>query len=122
MSNLATELYMAEFHKSCNNIEVLLQRALDMAEHSREQAEKWNRDDEIQKQKDETKRLLTHSLLVFTDKECERHRAFLDAHYKKCGNGNKFVYTIIETGIGPIIKVKCPICGEEEDITDSESW
>lgn len=26
------------------------------------------------------------------------------------------------TGIGTILHVKCPICGEEEDITDMEVW
>ena len=40
----------------------------------------------------------------------------------KC-NGGRAPYIIPNhTGIGTIFKVKCPICGEEKDITDSEAW
>lgn len=38
-------------------------------------------------------------------------------------NGGRGPYLIpTGTGIGTILKVKCPICGEEEDITDTEVW
>ena len=38
-------------------------------------------------------------------------------------NSGRAPYLIpIGTGIGTILHVKCPICGEEEDITDSEAW
>lgn len=37
--------------------------------------------------------------------------------------GGKCPYLIpTGTGIGTILHVKCPICGEEEDITDMEAW
>lgn len=37
--------------------------------------------------------------------------------------GGKCPYLIpTGTGIGTILYVKCPICGEEEDITDMEAW
>lgn len=38
-------------------------------------------------------------------------------------NGGRAPY-LIPTGteIGTILHVKCPICGEEEDITDTEAW
>jgi len=37
-------------------------------------------------------------------------------------SGNTYIYTLTGTGIGACIKVKCPVCGEEEDITDISSW
>lgn len=37
--------------------------------------------------------------------------------------GGKCPYLIpTGTGIGTILKVVCPICGESEDITDMEAW
>lgn len=38
-------------------------------------------------------------------------------------NGGKCPYIIpTGTGIGTILKVVCPICGEQEDITDMDVW
>jgi len=38
-------------------------------------------------------------------------------------NGGKCPYLIpTETGIGTILRVACPICGESEDITDVGAW
>lgn len=38
-------------------------------------------------------------------------------------NGGRAPYLIpTATGIGTILKVVCPICGESEDITDTEVW
>jgi hypothetical protein len=32
------------------------------------------------------------------------------------------VFLSNESGIGQSVKVKCPVCGEEEDITDVSKW
>lgn len=38
-------------------------------------------------------------------------------------NGGRAPYLIpTGTGLGTILKVVCPICGESEDITDTEAW
>ena len=38
-------------------------------------------------------------------------------------NGGRRPYLIpTGTGVGVILKVVCPICGESEDITDTEVW
>lgn len=38
-------------------------------------------------------------------------------------NGGRAPYLIpTGTGIGTILKVVCPICGESKDITDTETW
>ena len=64
-----------------------------------------------------------------SDKELERLENFRERHYKKCAEplhsknvGNTYIYDLIGTGIGTIIKVTCPLCGESEDITDTSSW
>ena len=65
---------------------------------------------------------LLKSLCNLTDKEDERINKFRNKHYKKCGNGNKYLYELTGTGIGTIIKITCPICGKQKDVTDSDSW
>ena len=35
---------------------------------------------------------------------------------------SRFIYDLQGTGIGTVVKIKCPICGAEEDMTDIESW
>ena len=44
-------------------------------------------------------------------------------HLGKCqGPHNALTYSFRHTGIGVIIKAKCPTCGEEFDASDFESW
>lgn len=45
-----------------------------------------------------------------------------ERHHQSCKNGSRFIYDLQGTGIGTIVKIKCPICGKEEDITDLDSW
>lgn len=91
--------------------------------------ENWNKDDELQKLRNSNEWLHKHSLLTVSDKEMESLRAFRDKHYEMCcGNGkykskgNTWIYTISGTGIGHIIKITCPECGQTEDVTDIDSW
>jgi hypothetical protein len=59
-------------------------------------------------------------VLNLTELEKENYKSFALAHVKcsvlpkiQINNGS---------GIGTIISVKCPICGEEQDITDYTNW
>jgi rubrerythrin len=62
-----------------------------------------------------------------SQRELDAYNKFVNEHLiereeHKC-NGGRVPYIIPNhTGIGTIFKVKCPICGEEKDITDSEAW
>ena len=81
----------------------------------------YNKDEEIVKLKKEIERLYDNSIHICVGNEKEMYNEFKTKHYKSCGTSN----TIIEltpTGIGTAIKVKCPICGEEVDITDTDCW
>ena len=54
--------------------------------------------------------------------EKKAERAFRDSHYKSCKNGSKYLYELTGTGIGTAITIKCPVCGEEKNITDYDCW
>lgn len=64
----------------------------------------------------------TYSLANLSKKEYDAEKTFRDKHYKSCSNGNHYVYDLFGTGFGLIVKIKCPVCGAEEDITDIDSW
>ena len=88
----------------------------------------FNKDDKIQELTKEIKHTLRNSLMNMSDKEYEADRQFRTRHWamhnggkSKC-DGNTYWYELSGTGIGTCIKIKCPICGEEKDITDTDSW
>lgn len=76
----------------------------------------------IKAKEDEIRSIRQRAITVLSLKEYERDKAFRDRHYQLCKNGSRFIYDIQGTGIGTVVKIKCPICGAEEDITDIESW
>ena len=55
-------------------------------------------------------------------KEHDANCAFREKHYKSCHNPGHYIYDIAGTGFGAVTKLKCPICGEVEDITDDDCW
>lgn len=82
----------------------------------------WNKDEEIQRAVEMTEYCRTHSLCQMSDNEKKAERAFRDSHYKSCKNGSKYLYELTGTGIGTAITIKCPVCGEEKNITDYDCW
>ena len=62
-----------------------------------------------------------------SEKELEAYNNFKQAH-ERCRSFSKyfqaqFPYIIqSSSGVGILSKAKCPICGEEKDITDTEVW
>lgn len=88
----------------------------------RQQLHEWDQDEEIQKVKQLAEEYRKHSLQQLTDVELQRIAAFRDKHWKECRNPNKFRYELTGTGIGTAVKIQCPVCGVEEDVTDLDSW
>ena len=84
--------------------------------------QEYNKDEEIQKLEQEIRNLCNRSLLFFSDKEYQEWRKFLEYHSSHCGTNGRCIYDLCGTGIGTVIKLKCPICGEEADITDYDCW
>ncbi len=81
--------------------------------------------------KDEIKYLKHRLALSYgsfaSQKEKEAYADFQERHMHdrltSRANGGKCPYLIpTSVGIGTILHVKCPICGEEEDITDDSVW
>lgn len=61
---------------------------------------------------------LTHEL---NESEITKYYNFYKKH-SKCISNEKIETIFNSNGIGTQIIVKCPICGEKEDITDYNSW
>ena len=94
----------------------------------REQLCTFNRDEEIEQLKKTNARLRKYSLMNMSEKEYLANNGFISRHWQEHNNGNlkgianTYLYELTGTGIGTAIKIKCPICGEEEDITDTDNW
>ena len=82
----------------------------------------WNRDEELTRLRAAVDQCKEHSLQILSDTELEAIKFFKQRHYDSCGNGSTYQYQLTGTGIGTAIKIRCPICGKEEDVTDYDSW
>lgn len=82
----------------------------------------YSKDEEVAKLSNKVEAYRKHSLLMLSPLELEAIQKFKSTHYESCKNGSKFEYTLIGTGIGTGIVIKCPACGESKDVTDSASW
>lgn len=118
-----------EFDEAIQHMRDSYQWMKSQYENMQTQLSNWNKDEEIEKYRDQTRYLRSHSLCELSDKELQAKKDFMDKHWKKCAEplnnkvaGNTYIYEITGVGIGTIIKIKCPICGESKDITDTSSW
>lgn len=122
-------IFDKDFDSIILDLQNLYECEVRRADELQEKLDGWNKDAEIQKYKDRAENISRHSLISLSDKELESEKAFRKKHYESCARplhskaaGNTYIYEITGTGIGTIITVKCPICGESEDITDISSW
>lgn len=76
----------------------------------------------IKAKDDEIQSIQQRSISVLSPVEYERDKEFRERHYQICKNGSHFIYDLQGTGIGTVVKVRCPVCGVEEDITDTSCW
>lgn len=96
------------------------------ASESQEEANKTH-DEVMAEVRDEMRRKdeeIARMPFRFTDVESKRFDAFIHKHHEKgCSKFHKgFSISFVGTGVGNSYDVKCNSCGEEEDITDLESW
>ena len=95
----------------------------------RERLDSWNKDEELQKAKQEVREAHQHSLCYLTTKEMQNRDNFIADHFKKCiiSNGRliprprTWIYTLDYTALGTVISITCPICHETKDITDYDN-
>ena len=79
------------------------------------------KDEVVERLNKELERYRENSLQVLSDKEMSQFREFKHSHYKTCGTSDVWVL-LSPTGIGTAIKLKCPKCEGEVDITDCDNW
>lgn len=97
-------------------------RQVSLVEYFRNKCKEFRKDEEMQQLEDELKRTKSLSLHLMSEKERKDEQDFRHTHYERCGNGNDYVYELIGTGIGTVIYITCPVCGEQKDITDIGDW
>ena len=127
MSKRAEEMVLRG--KKIEDTLVLLKKQIDLLQKDKEDYRKdyinakqeVYKDEVIERLNKELERYRENSLQVLSDKEISQFREFKYSHYKTCGTSDVCVL-LSPTGIGTIIKLKCPKCKEELDITDIDSW
>ena len=108
---------------------VLLKKQIDLLKKDKEDYRKdyinakqeVYKDEVVERLNKELERYRNNSLQVLSDKEMLQFKEFKHSHYKSCGTSDTWVL-LSPTGIGTAIKLKCPKCGEELDITDCDHW
>ena len=108
---------------------VLLKKQIDLLKKDKEDYRKdyinakqeVYKDEVVERLNKELERYRKNSLQVLSDKEMSQFKEFKHSHYKSCGTSDVWIL-LNPTGIGTAIKLKCPKCGEELDITDCDHW
>ena len=111
-----------KFEKAIEDIVDYVNDCEKQKEYFENKLKEYNKDEEIEKKNKTIENLYSHSLIQLSDKELLEVKEFRKIHYEKCKNGNDFIYELIGTGLGTCIKIKCPKCKKEKDITDTENW
>ena len=115
--------------KKIEDTSVLLKKQIDLLKKDKEDYRKdyinakqeVYKDEVVERLNKELERYRENSLQVLSDKEMLQFKEFKHSHYKSCGTSDVWVL-LSPTGIGTAIKLKCPKCGEELDITDCNHW
>lgn len=106
-----------------DKIELMQEDYDDLVESYRKLKDEKFKDEEIKRLKEELDFYQRNTLVTLSDKQRENARHFQKEHYENCETGKvSFKYTIIPTGIGNVVEIRCPKCGEILDLTDYDLW
>ena len=106
-----------------DKIELMQEDHNDLVESYRKLKDEKFKDEEIKRLKEELDFYQRNTLVTLSDKQRENARRFQKEHYENCETGMmSFEYTIIPTGIGNVVEIRCPKCGEILDLTDYDLW
>ena len=106
-----------------DKIELMQEDHNDLVESYRKLKDEKFKDEEIKRLKEELDFYQRNTLVTLSDKQREEARCFQKEHYENCETGMmSFKYTIIPTGIGNVVEIRCPKCGEILDLTDYDLW
>ena len=106
-----------------DKIELMQEDHDGLVESYRKLKDEKFKDEEIKRLKEELDFYQRNTLVTLSDKQRENARCFQKEHYENCETGMmSFKYTIIPTGIGNVVEIRCPKCGEILDLTDYDLW
>lgn len=106
-----------------DKIELMQEDHDNLVESYRKLKDEKFKDEEIKRLKEELDFYQRNTLVTLSDKQRENARRFQKEHYENCETGKvSFKYTIIPTGIGNVVEIRCPKCGEILDLTDYDLW
>ena len=106
-----------------DKIELMQEDHNDLVESYRKLKDEKFKDEEIKRLKEELDFYQRNTLVTLSDKQRENARCFQKEHYENCETGMmSFKYTIIPTGIGNVVEIRCPKCGEILELTDYDLW
>lgn len=106
-----------------DKIELMQEDHDGLVESYRKLKDEKFKDEEIKRLKEELDFYQRNTLVTLSDKQRENARRFQKEHYENCDTGMmSFKYTIIPTGIGNVVEIRCPKCGEILDLTDYDLW
>lgn len=106
-----------------DKIELMQEDHDGLVESYRKLKDEKFKDEEIKRLKEELDFYQRNTLVTLSDKQRENARRFQKEHYENCETGKvSFKYTIIPTGIGNVVEIRCPKCGEILDLTDYDLW
>ena len=106
-----------------DEIELMQEDHNDLVESYRKLKDEKFKDEEIKRLKEELDFYQRNTLVTLSDKQRENARRFQKEHYENCETGMiSFKYIIIPTGIGNVVEIRCPKCGEILDLTDYDLW
>ena len=95
-----------------DKIELMQEDHNDLVESYRKLKDEKFKDEEIKRLKEELDFYQRNTLVTLSDKQRENARRFQKEHYENCDTGMmSFKYTIIPTGIGNVVEIRCPKCG-----------
>lgn len=126
MDNTFVTNYLHNIDKDIQSIQDKFQSLVGENIQLRNEIENYSKDVEIVELNNQIADLRKKSLLIMTDNECDELHAFRARHYEMHKltrhSSDTYIYELTGTGVGTLIKVKCPICNEEKDITDVGCW
>lgn len=111
-----------DFYEALDKVSEFYSDLEEQNQELQERIKTFNKDKELKDKEERIRWLYKNSLYIMQGKESQNEQDFRERHYQKCHNHGHYRYDLEGTGIGTIISITCPICGEIEDITDSESW
>lgn len=81
----------------------------------------FNQEENVRHLREQIEDAYNHSIHVLSDNELKSLTAFKETHHGKCSNHGRYIFDIEQTGGISLIRVQCPFCQEEVNITDFSS-